>query len=46
MAKIRIRHITRYNYTSPVLDSANQILLYPLIEQGQRVILHELKNFA
>jgi len=43
MAKIRIRHITRYNYTAPVLDSANQILLYPLTEHGQQVILHELK---
>src|SRR6476620_1494266 len=43
MAKISIRHITRYNYTAPVLDSANQILLYPLAEPGQRVIMHELK---
>jgi transglutaminase-like putative cysteine protease len=43
MANIKIRHITRYTYTAPVLDSANQILLYPLDDAHQQVVLHELR---
>lgn len=42
MPSYRIRHITRYTYTSPVIDSANQILLYPIIDQNQEVKNHEL----
>lgn len=43
MANVKIRHITRYVYNAPVLDSANQILLYPVADALQHVLLHELK---
>ena len=38
-----IKHITRYTYTSPVIDSANQILLYPIQDEHQDVKRHELE---
>src|SRR5215831_14400475 len=42
MPEYHIKHITRYSYTSPVIDSANQILLYPIHDDMQQVKLHEL----
>src|SRR5688572_9714949 len=42
MATYNIKHITRYSYTSPVIDSANQILLYPVEDQLQKVENHHL----
>jgi transglutaminase-like putative cysteine protease len=42
MADYHIKHITRYTYTSPVIDSANQILLYPIDDEQQEVKRHEL----
>ena len=42
MPNYRIKHITRYTYTSPVIDSANQILLYPIHDDWQEVRRHEL----
>jgi transglutaminase-like putative cysteine protease len=42
MATYRIKHITRYTYTSPVIDSANHILLYPVEDDFQQVKSHEL----
>ena len=42
MADYHIKHITRYTYTSPVIDSANQILLYPIHDDQQEVKRHEL----
>lgn len=42
MATYRIRHITRYTYTAPVIDSANQILLYPVEDEFQEVQNHVL----
>lgn len=42
MATYSIKHITRYTYTSPVIDSANQILLYPLEDELQEVENHNL----
>ena len=42
MATYRIRHITRYTYTAPVIDSANQILLYPVEDEFQEVENHNL----
>ncbi|HYJ37755.1 MAG TPA: transglutaminase family protein [Chitinophagaceae bacterium] len=42
MADYHIKHITRYTYTSPVMDSANQILLYPIADERQEVKRHEL----
>ena len=38
-----IHHRTHYQYTDWVVDSANQIKLYPLHDQHQRVIEHRLE---
>jgi transglutaminase-like putative cysteine protease len=42
MSDYRIKHITRYTYTAPVIDSANQILLYPINDDHQEIKNHEL----
>src|SRR5688572_20928711 len=42
MATYHIKHITRYTYTTPVIDSANQIMLYPVEDQLQEVEDHSL----
>ncbi|MEO7983544.1 MAG: transglutaminase family protein [Bacteroidota bacterium] len=42
MPKYRIKHITRYTYPSTVIDSANQVMLFPLDDTQQEVKKHEL----
>lgn len=42
MPKYRIKHITRYSYPSPVIDSANQVMLFPVDDTLQEVKKHEL----
>ncbi len=42
MAYYKIQHITRYSYTSPVIDSINQVMLYPMQDDHQKVISHKL----
>lgn len=42
MPKYRIKHITRYSYPSTVIDSANQLMLFPLDDEMQEVKNHEL----
>lgn len=42
MPDFRIRHITKYSYPSPVIDSANQVILFPLEDALQEVKKHEL----
>lgn len=42
MPKYRIKHITRYTYPSPVIDSANQVMLFPIDDGQQEVKRHEL----
>lgn len=42
MPKFKIHHITRYCYEVPVIDSANQIMLFPPEEDYQDVLKHEL----
>jgi len=42
MPEFEIQHITRYVYESPVRDSANQIILFPIKDQYQDVIKQEL----
>jgi transglutaminase-like putative cysteine protease len=37
MALFRIQHITRYIYEDTVRDSANQIMLYPIVDEYQSV---------
>lgn len=42
MPKFKIQHITRYTYEGVVRDSANQIMLYPVTDLHQEVVLHEI----
>ncbi|MCX6317901.1 MAG: transglutaminase family protein [Bacteroidetes bacterium] len=42
MAEYHIKHITRYTYPSPVIDSANQVMLFPVDDERQEVKKHEL----
>ncbi|HTN45060.1 MAG TPA: transglutaminase family protein [Flavipsychrobacter sp.] len=42
MPKYNIKHITRYNYPQPVIDSANQVMLFPIQDKWQEVSRHEL----
>jgi transglutaminase-like putative cysteine protease len=42
MPEFEIQHITRYIYDSPVRDSANQIILYPIHDEYQDVLKQEI----
>lgn len=42
MTSYHIKHITRYKYGSPVIDCANQIMLYPIQDTQQVLKKHEL----
>jgi transglutaminase-like putative cysteine protease len=42
MPRFNIHHITKYLYETPVRDSTNQIMLYPLKDEYQEVLKHEL----
>jgi len=42
MTSYHIKHITRYRYASPVIDCANQLMLYPIQDTQQVVKKHEL----
>ena len=42
MSKYRIKHITRYTYPASVIDSANQVMLFPLDDSQQEVKKHDL----
>ena len=42
MPEFRIKHITRYSYPSPVIDSANQVMLFPPTDEHQEVKNHDL----
>lgn len=42
MPEYRIKHITRYTYPAAVIDSANQVMLFPLDDVQQEVKKHEL----
>ncbi len=42
MPEFEIQHITRYLYESPVRDSANQIILFPIKDNYQEVLKQEL----
>ena len=39
MAKYKIKHITHYFYKSPVYESINQIMLYPIQDLHQTLHL-------
>jgi transglutaminase-like putative cysteine protease len=42
MAQFNIQHITRYTYENAVRDSANMIMLYPIEDEHQEVVLHTI----
>lgn len=42
MPLYRIKHITRYCYASTVIDCANHIMLYPIDDNKQHVIHHNI----
>ncbi|WP_315821038.1 transglutaminase family protein [Paraflavitalea speifideaquila] len=42
MPRFKIHHVTRYSYEVPVIDSANQIMLFPLEDDFQDVLKHEI----
>ncbi|WP_316831887.1 transglutaminase family protein [Pedobacter aquatilis] len=42
MPVFKIKHITNYKYESPVRDSANQIILFPIKDEFQKVVQHDL----
>ena len=42
MTSYHIQHITRYRYASPVIDCANQIMLYPIQDAQQVLKKHQL----
>ena len=43
MTSYHIKHITRYRYASPVIDCANQIMLYPIQDAQQVLKKHEMR---
>lgn len=43
MPSYKIKHITRYSYSYPVIDCTNQIMLYPIIDGQLEVRNHEIK---
>ncbi len=42
MPKFKIQHLTTYNYQGPVRDSANKIMLYPIEDDHQELISHDI----
>lgn len=42
MATFHIRHTTRYVYAEPARYSANQIILFPIKDEWQQVVQHQL----
>jgi transglutaminase-like putative cysteine protease len=43
MPRFKIHHKTKYSYEGPVRDSASQIVLFPIKDEFQEVLRHELK---
>src|SRR5687767_3051535 len=42
MPKFIIHHVTKYTYESSVLDSANQLMLFPVKDNYQEVLKQEI----
>ncbi|MEO7312853.1 MAG: transglutaminase family protein [Chitinophagaceae bacterium] len=42
MPVYKIQHITHYDYDAPVIDSTNQIKIYPFSTPGQHVLQHDV----
>jgi transglutaminase-like putative cysteine protease len=43
MPSYKIKHITRYSYSSTVIDCTNQIMLYPIVDSLLEVRDHQIK---
>lgn len=43
MNNYKIKHITRYTYSLPVIDCTNQLMLYPVIDEHLEVKKHVIK---
>src|ERR1700712_4031318 len=43
MPEFKIHHVTKYIYEGAVRDSANQVILYPIEDDLQTVVKHQLK---
>lgn len=43
MPRFKIHHVTKYSYNSPVIDSANQVILFPIKDEYQEVVKQQLK---
>src|SRR5215469_6105240 len=43
MPRFSIQHITKYTYEGTVRDSANQIVLFPIKDDCQEVVRHDLR---
>jgi transglutaminase-like putative cysteine protease len=42
MPRFKIHHVTKYSYQNPVIDSANQIILFPLRDDHQELVKQKL----
>lgn len=42
MPRFKIHHITKYSYQVPVIDSANQVILFPIQDDYQEVVKQKL----
>lgn len=42
MPSYKIKHTTRYSYAAPVIDCANQVMIYPLPDEHLEVARHTL----
>jgi transglutaminase-like putative cysteine protease len=42
MPRFTIHHVTKYVYEAPVRDGANQVVLFPIKDEYQEVLEHEL----
>ncbi len=42
MPYFKIKHLTRYTYTSAVIDCINQIMLYPVVDERLEVKEHSI----
>jgi transglutaminase-like putative cysteine protease len=43
MPKFKIQHTTKYSYETPARDSANQLMLYPVADEFQEVLIHSVR---
>lgn len=42
MPRFIIHHVTKYSYPEPVRDSANQLMLFPIKDEFQELLSHQL----